>query len=100
MSDVHELSERLVLELDSRIAALDDPTGSAPDTGDDPDQMRRELTVDRALAAAHSRYADEIISADDSTLCRECHEPRPCTTSIALAHKYAMPKQLAGTTAG
>lgn len=79
-----ELPERVVLELDARLAALD-TDGSA-----EPDQVTRDLKVDRALAAAHSRMASEVIQADDSTLCRECHEPRPCSTSLGLALKHAL----------
>ena len=79
-----ELSERVVLELDERLAGVD--TEGSPE----PDQVTRDLQVDRAMAAAHSRMASEVISADDSTLCRECHEPRPCSTSLGLALKYAM----------
>ncbi len=84
-SELTELPERVVLEIDARIAA-----GTVVEGAGDPDQVARDLRLDRAMAAAHSRLANEIVVADDSTLCRECHEPRPCTTTTEIAAKYAV----------
>lgn len=83
--DLTELPELVVLELDGRIAA-----GTAAGESADPDQVVRDLRLDRAMAAAHSRLASEVVAAGDSSLCRECHEPRPCTTTTEIAAKYAL----------
>lgn len=84
-TELTELPEQVVLELDQRIAS-----GTAVEESGEPDQVVRDLRLDRAMAAAHSRLASAVIAADDSTLCRECHEPRPCTTTTEIAAKYSL----------
>ncbi len=102
MADETHLPERVVDEITTRLTALEQPDGGSTDgstdgagaaaggPADDPDQQRRELEVDRAMATSHSRRAHEIVATDDSPLCRECHEARPCSTTTALAAKYAL----------